>query len=135
MTPEQKALVLNTADAAFASGRFADRFYERLFTEAPETRSMFPDDLSALKLKFMNTLTSIIGAVERPDMFASILAHLGRQHFRFGVRSVHYRPVGDALLETLDDILADRSTPDVREAWAALYDEIAARMQEGARAD
>ena len=135
MTPEQKALVLSTADVAFASGRFADHFYERLFTLAPETRALFSDDITSLKFKFMNTLTSIVGAIERPDMFGSILMHLGRQHHRFGVRRVHYGPVGEALLGTVHQILGDRLTPPVQEAWAALYDEIAARMQEGARAD
>jgi hemoglobin-like flavoprotein len=133
VTPQHRALVLETADAAFAIGRFADRFYARLFALAPETQALFGDDSTILKLKFMNTMTSIVGSVERPEMFSSILTHLGRRHRRFGVLSAHYTPVGTALLETLEDILEERFTPPVRGAWAALYAEIAARMQEGAR--
>jgi hemoglobin-like flavoprotein len=134
LTPEQAALVLATADAVFASGRFADRFYDRLFARAG-TLALFPADLAALKLKFMNTLTSLLGSVQHPAMFGSILAHLGRQHRRFGVVPAHYGPVGEALLATLGDVLGERFTPAVGEAWAALYAEIARRMQDGARTD
>lgn len=134
VTPEQTVLILTTADAAFASGRFADRFYDRLFTTAPETRALFGTDLTALKIKFMNTLASLVGNVQHPAMFASILTHLGLQHRRFGVLPAHYGPVGGALLATLHDILGERFTPTVEEAWSALYAEIAIRMQDGARA-
>ena len=133
MTPEHTALVLATADAAFANGRFADRFYDRLFSTAPETRALFGADLTALKLKFMNTLTSLVGSVQHPEMFGSILLHLGRQHRRLGVVPAHYGPTGEALLMTLRDILGERFTPAVEASWAALYAEIAERMQEGAR--
>ena len=134
MTPEHTALVLATADAALASGRFADRFYDRLFATAPETRALFDADLPALKLKFMNTLTSLVGSIQHPALFGSILVHLGGQHRRFGVMPAHYEPAGEALLATLHDILGERFTPAVGAAWAALYAEIARQMQEGARA-
>ena len=65
----------------------------------------------SLKLKFLNTMTSIVGSVERPEMFSSILTHLGRRHRRFGVLSAHYTPVGTALLDTLEDILEERFEP------------------------
>lgn len=126
-------LVLETADAAFGSGRFADRFYDALFAKAPETRALFGADVAALKLKFMNMLISIVGNIQHPELFGSIITHLGRQHRQFGVQPAHYEPVGAALLATLHDILSERFTPEVREAWAALYDEIAEQMQEGAR--
>ena len=65
MTPDQIERIRSTADNILVSGRVADRFYEALFEIAPETRSLFRDDLTALKLKFMNMLASIVGAVER----------------------------------------------------------------------
>jgi hemoglobin-like flavoprotein len=134
VTPDQTALILATADVAFVGGHFAARFYDRLFASAPELRILFGTDLTALKLKFMNTLASLVGSLQHPVIFDSILMHLGRQHRRFGVLPAYYGPVGEALLATLHDILDERWTPDVSAAWAALYAEIAQRMKEGARA-
>ena len=131
MTPDQIERIRSTADIILGSGRFADRFYEALFAIAPETRSLFRDDLTALKLKFMNMLASIVGAVERPEMFASILTHLGRQHRRYGVKATHYEPVGTALLISLQASLGERMTPQVRDAWTCLYTEIEGAMLQG----
>src|SRR5215207_6093177 len=103
MTPEQIQCIRGTADIILSGGRVADSFYEALFEIAPETRSLFRDDLAALKLKFMNMLASIVGAVERPEMFTSILTHLGRQHRRFGVKAAYYEcPSSDDLRPGVD---------------------------------
>lgn len=135
MTRQQRDVVQATGSAILSDVRFADRFYDRLFALAPETRHLFRDDLSALKLKFLNTLASLVGLVERPDMFRSILHHLGRQHGRFGVEDAHYGPVGLALEATLAEMLGERFTADARDGWAALYAEVARHMKEGARED
>lgn len=135
LTPEQRTLVQQTAEVMVVGGRFADRFYEHLFRLAPETRALFVSDMTALKLKFMNMLASIVGTLERPEMFASILTHLGRLHGRAGVSPLHYPFVEEALLATLSEILGPRFGPEVRAAWAALYADIAAQMQDGARWD
>ena len=134
MTPEHTALILATADATFASGRFAGGFYDRLFATAPETRLLFGADLTALKLKFMNTLAILVGSIQHPEMFVSIVTHLGGQHRHYGVTPAHYEAAGEALMATLHDILGERLTPAVRDAWTALYAEIAEQMQEGAQA-
>lgn len=134
VTPEHTTLILATADAIFASGRFADCFYDRLFAIAPQTRLLFGADLTVLKLKFMNTLSILVGSIQHPEIFASIVTHLGGQHSRFGVLAAHYEAAGKALQSTLGDILGERFTPEVHDAWALLYTEIVEQMQAGARA-
>ena len=64
-------------------------FYEHLFRLAPETRALFASDLAALRLKFMNRPASLVGTLERPEMFASILTHLGQLHGRAGIGWPH----------------------------------------------
>src|SRR5205085_6388935 len=111
MTPDQIEHIRSTSDIILGSGRVADRFYEALFAIAPETRGLFRDDLTALKLKFMNMLASLVGSVDQPMVFASILTHLGRRHRRYGVRAAHYEPVGAALLISVQASLGERMTP------------------------
>ena len=131
MTPDQIEHIRSTSDIILGSGRVADRFYEALFAIAPETRGLFRDDLTALKLKFMNMLASLVGSVDQPMVFASILTHLGRRHRRYGVRAAHYKPVGAALLISVQVSLGARMTPQVREAWTCLYAEIEGAMLQG----
>ena len=135
MTPDQIERIRSTADVILYSGRFADCYYAALFEIATETRRLFHSDHTALKLKFMDMLASIVGAVQRPEMFTSILTHLGRQHGRFGVKASYYGPVGAALLISLDAILGERMTPQVREAWKSLYTEIEGAMLQGSALD
>jgi hemoglobin-like flavoprotein len=133
MNRDQVHLIRSTADALLSGGRVADSFYEALFTTAPETRRLFRDDLTAQKLKFLDMLASLVGAVDQPAMFRSILTHLGRRHGRYGVQAGHYDAVRTALMTSLKEILGDRLTPAVRDAWMALYHEAQDTMLEGAR--
>lgn len=84
--------------------------------------------MTEMKLKFMNMLATLIGALDRPDVFSSIPRHLGTRHHGYGVVPGHYAPVGEALIETLRAELDQRFTPDVSAAWSALYTEISDAM-------
>ena len=128
MTYEEIGLVRQTSDVVLGSSGFATRFYDRLFELAPETRAMFRSDLDEQKLKFMNMIATLIGSLDRPDVFKSVPRHLGWRHSNYGVAVEHYAPTGTALIEALETELGDRFTPDVRAAWLALYQSIAAAM-------
>ena len=55
MTPLQIKLVADSFSKVLpVAGVTADLFYDRLFEIAPETRTLFPDDLAAQKKKFSN---------------------------------------------------------------------------------
>jgi nitric oxide dioxygenase len=48
------------------------------------------------------------------------------------VTTADYAVVGEALLWTLEQGLGEEFTPEVRSAWANVYDLLAATMQAGA---
>ena len=56
---------------------------------------------------------------------------LGRRHAAYGVEPRHFNTVGEALLWTLGQGLGPAFTPNVRAAWAAVYEVIATQMQIG----
>ena len=58
---------------------------------------------------------------------------IGRRHVRYGVQDGHYDTVGAALLWTLEAGLGRAFTPDVKEAWAAVYGLLATTMKDAAR--
>lgn len=135
MTPKQVTLVQGTSDVLLTvEPHVANCFYDRLFELAPETKSLFAADLSHQKAKLTNMLASLIGALGRPELFASIITYTGRTHARLGILPKYYEPTGQALIAAMAASLGPRFTPEVREAWAALYLAIQIRMLEAGSA-
>jgi hemoglobin-like flavoprotein len=129
----QKALVQTSfaqvrpiADAAAAL------FYTRLFELDPTLRPLFKGDMKEQGRKLMDMLTLAVKGLDRPEALLPALAALGRRHSGYGVNKHDYETVGEALLWTLEQGLGPSFTPDVREAWVALYRLVADTMREAA---
>ena len=110
----------------------AGLFYDRLFFIAPELRTLFPDDLSDQKRKLMAMLATGIGKLHDLPALTPIIKDLGGRHAAYGTKTEHYALVGDALLWTLEQGLADAFTPETRSAWTKVYGLLAGTMQAGA---
>jgi hemoglobin-like flavoprotein len=93
MAPDQITLLRASFDKLWpVNQRFAEIFYARLFELEPHARSLFSADLTAQKTKLTGMLATIVGAADKPEMFASIVENLGRRHALFGVTEAHYPP-------------------------------------------
>src|SRR5215831_9010948 len=110
----------------------ADLFYDRLFVIAPKLRELFPADLSQQKKKLMQMITAAVGGLSNLDKLVPAVKALGARHVGYGVTAADYAIVGEALVWTLEQGLGDEFTPEVRSAWAKVYDVLAATMQAGA---
>lgn len=108
-------------------------FYERIFTLAPGTRSLFGDDIAAQAVRTMAAVKTAVDGLGTLDEVAPFLVRLGARHVRYGVRPEHFDVVGAALLWTLEQGLGDRFSPPVREAWVAAWNVIASAMLSGMR--
>ena len=124
----------------------SDLFYGRLFELAPEVRSLFKEDLADQKRKLVTMLSFIVKSIDwmddrwndevhpEDDLCFVVLA-MGRRHSNlYGVPDGSYAAVGEALLWTLEQGLADAFTPEVRAAWTKLYGLVATTMKMGAHA-
>lgn len=133
MTPEQIKLVrLSLAQILYRKMEAGKLFYERLFTIAPEVRVLFKNDIDAQARKLMDTLAVAVSTLRDPATLLPMLQDLGRRHVAYGVQDEHYEKVGAALLWTLEQVLKDAFTPQVREAWTALYGAVASTMKAAA---
>ena len=110
----------------------ADMFYERLFYMAPSLRRMFADDMSMQKHDLMAMLAVAVNGLANLDTLVPQLMQLGARHAGYGVTDAHYKAAGDALIWTLERVLANEFTPEVEQAWVRVYLLIAATMQAGA---
>jgi len=115
--------VARIADAAGAL------FYRRLFELDPALRSLFRSDLHEQGRKLIQMLGTAVAWLNRPDKLIPTIEALGRRHETYGVTPRDYETVGEALLLTLAEGLGEAFTPEVKDAWTAVFELIASAMQ------
>jgi hemoglobin-like flavoprotein len=129
MTPQQIELVQTSFKKVVPiAATAADLFYDRLFVIAPETRTLFPQDLTQQKGKLMSMLGTAVTNLHQLETILPAVKDLGRRHKGYGVAAEHYAPVGAALLWTLEKGLGADFTPDVKAAWTEAYTALAGVM-------
>ena len=131
MTPRQIALVQESfAAVAPIAETAAVLFYDRLFELDPSLRPLFSADMADQRRHLMDTLVVAVRGLDRLDALVPAVQALGRRHAGYGVRDEHYATVGAALLWTLEQGLGEQFTPEVRTAWATVYELLATTMKE-----
>ena len=122
MTPDQIDLVQSSfARVAPIADVAADLFYARLFEIAPEVKPLFRGDMREQGRKLMTTLGVVVASLKNLEAVLPAAKALAVKHVGYGVGAAHYRPVGEALIWTLDKGLGDGFTPATKEAWLAAY--------------
>jgi methyl-accepting chemotaxis protein len=119
-------LVADRADELIAS------FYDRLFTEYPAVRPMFPATMDLQREKLLGAIVALVTNYEDPEALRPTLEALGAKHDGWGVQPEHYAAVGGCLLATLREFAGDAFTPEVEGAWTRAYTFAAGTMMQGA---
>ncbi len=110
---------------------FGARFYVLLFEANPELRQHFKNDLTAQTKMLVSMLSSLVKGLNRLPEIEGGLRELGKRHIRdYQTARMDYDKVARALLKALEEFLGDEFTPELRQAWAAVYGRIAAIMIE-----
>ena len=81
----------------------------------------------------MDMIAALVGALDKREIFQSIISHSGRQHAQFGVNRSHFVAFGDALIWGLEQQFGAAFTPELKEAWITLYDAVQREMIRSAR--
>lgn len=135
MTPQQKHLVQTTfAKVAPIADEAAALFYGRLFELDPSLRPMFTTDLKEQGRKLMRMIGMAVNGLDRLDELVPVVRQLGARHAGYGVRDEHYGTVATALVWTLEQGLGSDFTPEVKDAWVAVYGVLATTMKDAAAA-
>lgn len=117
------AKVVPIADAA------AKIFYSKLFEYDPSLKPLFKKPMVEQGKVLMATLKVAVKSLDDIDGLVGVLQKLAERHKGYGVAVDDYTPVGNALLYTLGQGLGDEFTPELREAWIAVYQTIADVMR------
>ncbi len=129
MEPHQVELVKNSwASVRPIAMEAMTEFYDRLFEIAPDTQSLFDEDLHQQKIALSSMLNMVVGNLDRLPLLLPKVQDLGRRHAGYGVQPVHYAAVGQALLQTLANGLGDAFDQDTEQAWPAAFQTLAGVM-------
>lgn len=69
---------------------FITHFYQILFEQHPEIKHLFPDDLTKLELKLINTLDNVINGFEYINELDEELFKLGQLHKNINIEKENY---------------------------------------------
>jgi hemoglobin-like flavoprotein len=103
------------------AGQAAALFYQQLFEIAPEVKPLFKGDMAAQGAKLMNTLAYVVNGLSNLPSILPAASELAKRHVAYGVKPEHYKPVGEALLWTLEKGLGPKWTPETASAWTKAY--------------
>ena len=130
LTPRQISLVQNSfLKVAPIAETAADIFYTQLFKYDPSLRKLFKGDIKEQGRKLMGLLGLAVKGLNDLDKVVPALKTLADRHIEYGVKVEDYTPVGNALIYTLKQGLGPDFTPEVKEAWIAVYKIVADTMR------
>ncbi|KAJ8747632.1 hypothetical protein K2173_012808 [Erythroxylum novogranatense] len=144
-TEQQEALVVQSWNSMKKNaGELGLKFFLKIFEIAPSAKNLFrflrdsdvPLEQNP-KLKphattvFVMTCESAVqlrksGKVTVKD---STLKDLGATHFKYGVANEHFEVTKFALLETIKEAIPEMWSPEMKDAWAEAYDQLAAAIK------
>ena len=132
MTPEAiKLLKASYADVTATPRHLAARFYEELFSAAPNLRRLFPEDLTLLQGHFEAALALVVKNLDEVSALRESLRDLGAQHVHWGARPEDYVTARESLVKAIG-ALSPSWNGSLESYWRSAITAIVVPMLEGA---
>jgi NAD(P)H-flavin reductase len=112
-----------------------EHFYSHLFISSPETRAMFPMEMSQVRERVFAALSRLVRSLDSPEQSAAYLAELGRDHRKYGVKDQHFEAFFSALLDTVAHFAGSSWMSDTETAWRGAMEYASRTMRSAAEAD
>ncbi|MGG4324553.1 NO-inducible flavohemoprotein [Bacillus sonorensis] len=103
-------------------------FYERMFKAHPELKNIFNmsrQQTGGQPKALAYTVLQAAENIDRIEALLPVVKQIGHKHKSLQVKPEHYPIVGKHLLEAIEAVLGEAATPDILQAWAEAYEEIA----------
>jgi nitric oxide dioxygenase len=132
MTNEQKELIKATVPVLKENGvLLTTHFYRRVFSFNPELKNTFNmgnqqngKQQTALAIAVLAYAENI----DNPAVLLPVLERIGHKHTSLDIRPEHYDVIGRHLLASIGEVLGDAATPELIDAWAQAYGQLAGIM-------
>lgn len=129
LTDRQIQLIEATVPVLQAHGvDLTTHFYRRMLSGNPELRNVF-NQAHQSRGEQQRALAGAVLAyaqnIRTPEKLAAAVRHIAVKHCTIGIRAEQYAIVGRHLLASIKEVLGDAATPELIDAWAAAYGQLA----------
>jgi hemoglobin-like flavoprotein len=107
---------------------FTVRFYERLFADHPEVKSLFGKNIRPQATMLQEAIVAVLEHLDDPAWLQTSLGSLGRVHASLGVTPRMYGWVATTLVATMADIAGPEWTDAMAKEWNGALTAVAAMM-------
>lgn len=132
MNTQQKALVTATVATLKEHGvALTTHFYNRMFTQNPELKNIFNmgnQQNGKQQMALAMAVLTYAENIENPMVLAPAVTKIGHKHVSLDIRPEHYAIVGRHLIASISEVLGTAATPELLDAWATAYQELATLM-------
>lgn len=132
MLQQQKEIVQATVPVLQQYGEaITTEFYRTLFDENPSLFNIFNPANQQNGGQARSLAASILAYaahIDKLDQLGCMVNRITHKHASLEVQPEHYPIVGDHLLRAISTVLGDAATPEVIDAWAAAYGQLAEIM-------
>lgn len=129
LTPKQIETVKATIPALEQHGiAITSLFYKRLLESHPELKNVFNLSHQATGIQpaaLAHSVWAYASNIEHPEALQAAISRIGNKHASLGITPEQYPIVGQGLLAAIKDTLGDAATPDIVDAWATAYQQLA----------
>ena len=129
LNPAQINVIKQTVPVLQAHGEALTRhFYERMFRENPEVLAFFNpahQKAGTQQRALAGAICAYAQHIDNPQALAGAVELIAQKHASLGILPEHYPIVGENLLASIAEVLGDAATPEILEAWAAAYSQLA----------
>lgn len=129
LTPAQVTLIRSTVPILRAHGlAITTLFYSQILSDHPSLNEVFnhANQVSGHQQKALaGSLAAYAAHIDDLGRLAPAVERISNKHASLGVAPAHYDVVGVYLLRAMREVLGEALTPDVRDAWAAAYRQLA----------
>ena len=115
------------------ASKLGEAFYSDLFSRAPETRSLFREDLEGQGMRFMSAIHLIVDHLDDLEAMDQEIDKLAAGHAALPIKSEWYRDMQEALIDTFAVALGASFTNEMELAWRAAFGQVCDRMVAKAR--
>lgn len=131
MTPEHEGAIRGSwAEVATRAEEVAARFHARLLALDPEVSAMFATaDPAAHRQRLAAALAALAESLDEPERLVAVLVPLARRHAGYHLRQAQLALAEDALMDALHEVLGERFSAEVEEAWRELVELVSAVMR------
>ena len=129
VSTEQKQWIKATIPALEQGGEaLTTHFYKLMFSKYPLTATFFNpahQQKGTQPRALANAVLAYAKHIDNPAVLMNAVTLIVNKHVALGVKAEHYPIVGECLLQAMKEVLGDAATPEIIDAWAAAYGQLA----------